>query len=206
MIKYRAVGVGKQLALFGHGGHAREVAAHIGRPITFFVDTGYPTSDNVKCIADFDPEVYAMMVSVGDPVLRQRIVESLPADTTYFTFIHPTALILDPDLVSIGTGSFVGAYSIITTDVQIGEHAILNRGVHIGHDTRIGNYFSAMAGAIVSGNCNIGDAVYLGTNSSIREFSKLDNYVKLGANSCLVENELVRAGIYGGVPAKILRK
>ena len=52
-----------KLALFGYGGHAREVACQIGKEITFFVDDQYvPTAPNVKGISTFNPEEYVMCV------------------------------------------------------------------------------------------------------------------------------------------------
>lgn len=195
----------KKLALFGYGGHAREVAAQIGKPVTFFVDKKYARGP-ILPIDEFDPTKYGMMIAVANPLDRESIEARLPKETVYFTFIHRTALILDSDLTIIGPGSFVGAYSIITTNVQVGKHAILNRAVHIGHDTRIGDFFSAMPGSIVSGNCNLGDRVYLGTNSSVIEKAKVDSDVTLGMNSCFVQKEYGVPGIYVGVPAKLLTK
>ena len=156
-----------KLALFGYGGHAREVAAQIDDDITFFVDDKY-ANDISKPISEFDPSEYMMMVAVADSRDRFDIVQKLPKETKYFTYIHPTVLIMD-DNIKIGEGSFIGAYSILTTNINIGKHAILNRGNHIGHDTIIKNYFSAMPGAIVSGNVIIHDLVYMGTNSSVKE-------------------------------------
>ena len=156
-----------KLALFGYGGHAKEVAAQIGQGVTFFVDDKY-SNEVAKPISEFDPSEYVMMVAVSDCTDRSVIVNKLPKETEYFTFIHPTALILDDEII-IGEGSFIGANSILTTNIQIGNHAILNRGNHIVHDCIIGNYFSAMPGSIVSGNVHIGNGVYLGTNSSVIE-------------------------------------
>lgn len=195
----------KKLAIFGYGGHAREVAAQIGKPVTFFVDDNRLTGNTAHNISTFDPTTHMMLVAVADPTDREKIVNRLPKNTQYFTFIHQTALILEPSMVSIGVGSFIGAYSIITTDIQIGKHAILNRACHIGHDTRIGDFFSAMPGAIVSGNCTIGDRVYLGTNSSVKERIRIDDGLILGMNSCLTINPAIPNGVYGGVPAKLLK-
>ena len=195
----------KKLAIFGYGGHAREGAAQIGKPVTFFVDTNRRFGNITQDIRTFDPTTHMMMVAVADPIDRERIVDRLPKNTQYFTFIHQTALILEPSMVSIGIGSFIGAYSIITTDIQLGKHAILNRACHIGHDTKIGDFFSAMPGAIVSGNCTIGDRVYLGTNSSVKERIRIDDGITLGMNSCLTVNPEIPNGIYGGVPAKLLK-
>ncbi len=192
-----------KLALFGHGGHAREVAAQMNLDVTFFVDDKY-ANEVSKPISTFDPEVYQMMVAVADSKDREKIVKKLPENTSYFTFVHPTALLMSKD-IEIGIGSFIGAYSILTTNITIGNHAILNRGNHIGHDSKIGDYFSAMPGAIVSGNVRISDCVYIGSNSSIKEKIIVNSEVIVGSNTTVVKNILTR-GVYVGVPAKFLKK
>lgn len=192
-----------KLALFGYGGHAREVAAQINKEVLFFVDDEY-VNEFTKPVSEFNPETHMMMVAVADSRERKRIVEKLPKETTYFTFIHPTALIMDNN-VEIGNGSFVGAYSIITTNVKIGEHSILNRGNQIGHDTVISDFFSAMPGAVVSGNVVVGDNVYMGTNSSIKEKLHICSNVTIGSNGAVVKN-LITGGVYVGVPVKFKKK
>jgi sugar O-acyltransferase (sialic acid O-acetyltransferase NeuD family) len=187
-----------KLALFGYGGHAREVAAQIDKDITFFVDNEY-ANDIAKPISEFDPSQYMMMVAVADSRDRFDIVQKLPKETQYFTFIHPTSLILSSD-IEVGEGSFIGANSIITTNIKIGKHAILNRGNHIGHDSIIGDYFSAMPGAIVSGNVKIHDLVYMGTNSSIKEKISIHSLVTIGSNAAVVKH-INFPGTYVGVPA-----
>jgi sugar O-acyltransferase (sialic acid O-acetyltransferase NeuD family) len=189
-----------KLALFGYGGHAREVAAQIDdNNITFFVDDQY-ANEVAKPISEFDPTEYMMMVAVADSRDRFDIVQKLPKETKYFTYIHPTALIMS-DTIMIGQGTFIGANSIITTNIKIGDHCILNRGNQIGHDTIIGDYFSAMPGAIVSGNVNIFDMVYMGTNSSIKEKLSIHSLVTIGSNAAIVKN-IEEPGTYVGVPAK----
>ena len=192
-----------KLALFGYGGHAREVAVQMNKPVEFFVDDEY--SNNIaKPISSFDPTTHMMMVAVADSIERKKIVERLPENTMYFTFIHPTALIMDNNVV-IGDGSFIGAYSIITTNVKIGEHSILNRGNQIGHDTVISDFFSAMPGAVVSGNVIIGEKVYMGTNSSIKEKLHISSNVTIGSNGAVVKN-IITGGVYAGVPVKFKKK
>ena len=194
-----------KLALFGYGGHAREVACQMRKKITFFVDDKYvPTVPNVKGISSFNPEEYLMKVAVGGSKERFDIVQRLPKETKYFTFVHPTVEIMD-DNIEVGEGSFIGAFSVLTTNINIGKHALLNRGNHIGHDTRIGNYFSMMPGSIVSGNVTIYDGVYMGTNSSIREKLSIHSLSTIGMNSCVVKN-IEDSGIYVGTPAIKLNK
>lgn len=191
-----------KLALYGYGGHAREVAAQIDQKITFYVDDEY-AKGVAKPISEFNPLTHYMMVAVGNSKDRFDIVQKLPKETQYFTFIHPTALIMDEN-IEIGEGSFIGAYSILTTNIRLGKHVILNRGNHIGHDCKIGDYFSAMPGAIVSGNVTIYDCVYLGTNSSIKEKTSIHSLSTIGMNSGVISN-IQEPGTYIGTPAKLIK-
>lgn len=192
-----------KLGIFGFGGHAREVRAQINKELVFFVDDKF-VNEKTLPISKFNPDEYEMMIAVADPKEREKIVRKLPFNTKFFTFIHPTALILNED-VEIGCGSFIGAYSILTTNIKIGSHSILNRGNQIGHDCRIGDYFSAMPGSIVSGNVTIGNRVYLGTNSSIIEKKYLLDDITIGANGVVVRN-IARPGTYVGCPVKLVTK
>jgi sugar O-acyltransferase (sialic acid O-acetyltransferase NeuD family) len=186
-------------ALIGYGGHAKEVMAQMGIKLTCFVDDKYVVY-GTRPLSEFDPKEYALMVAVADSKDRFDIVQKLPKETKYFTWVHPTALIMDNN-VNIGDGSFIGAYSILTTNIKIGNHAILNRNNHIGHDCVIGDYFSAMPGSIVSGNVTIHDCVYLGTNSSIKEKLSIHSLTTIGLNSGVVHN-IEESGTYGGTPTK----
>lgn len=190
-------------ALFGYGGHAREVAMQIGGEITFFVDDAY-VNDIAKPISEFDPLEYEIMVAIADPQEREKVVSRLPRFTQFFTFIHPTAIISQNFDVVIGEGSFIGANSIITTNIKIGNHAILNRANHIGHDCIIGDYLSMMPGSVISGDVNIGNNVYLGTNASIREKLSIYSLSVIGMNSCVIKH-IEESGVYVGVPAKKIK-
>ncbi len=189
----------KVKALIGAGGHAREVMMQMGCKLPCFVDDQYVNSDTLP-LSKFNPDKFIVMIAVGDSRNRYDIVSKLPQSTEYFTFIHPTALIGND--VNIGEGSFIGAYSILTTNIKLGKHSLLNRANHIGHDTTIGDYFSAMPGAIVSGNVTIHDCVYMGTNSSIKEKLSVHSSSIIGMNSCVVK-DINKTGVYVGTPAKI---
>ena len=188
-----------KLALFGYGGHAREAACQIDQEVTFFVDDEY-TNDITKPISEFNPEEYLMMVAVADSHDRKAIVDRLPKETKYFTFIHPTVQIMD-DNIEVGEGSFIGANSILTTNIKIGKHALLNRGNHIGHDCFIGDYFSAMPNAVIGGNVWVDDKVYIGSCSNIKEKIKIIANTTIGMNAAVVKN-ITESGVYVGVPTK----
>ena len=191
-----------KLALFGYGGHAREVACQIDQKVTFFVDDQY-ANDVAKPISKFNPQKYAMMVAVADSKDRFDIVKRLPKETQYFTFIHPSVQIMD-DNIEMGEGSFIGASSILTTNIKLGKHALLNRGNHIGHDCIIGDYFSMMPNAVVGGNVTIGDNAYLGSCSNIKEKINITSNVLIGMNAAVVK-DITESGTYVGVPTKKIK-
>ena len=188
-----------QKCLIGFGGHAREVMAQMEEKLLCFVDNEY-VCENSLPLSKFDPSKYLAMIAIGDSKQRKEMFDKLPSNTKYFSFIHPSAQIMNQS-VSIGEGSFIGANCILTTNIKIGKQAILNRGNHISHDCIIGDFFSAMPNSIVSGNVKIGDRVYLGANSCTREKIKICNDVTIGMNSGIIEN-INNKGIYVGTPAK----
>ncbi len=192
-------------SIIGNGGHAREVQAQMGIELFRFVSDEYWKEGDNKLLplSKFDPNKYAVMVAIANSKERENIVMNLPSNTHYFTFIHPTAQLMSND-INIGEGSFIGANSIITCNVEIGNHAILNRSNHIGHDCRIGDYFSSMPGSIISGNVNIGDRFYIGTNSSVKEKTNICSDVIIGLGSSVIRN-IEEKGTYVGTPVKKIK-
>lgn len=191
-------------AIIGAGGHAREVQSQMGTNLPMFVDDEF-ANDYILPISKIDFNEFEIMIAISDPISRKKIVENLPDNTKFFSFIHPTALLLDKETIKIGEGSFIGAYSILTTNISLGKHSLLNRGNQIGHDCIIGDYLSMMPGSIISGNCDIGDLFYCGSNSTIKEKIKIYDHIKIGMNCCVTKN-LINSGTYVGVPAKKFNK
>lgn len=193
-------------ALIGAGGFAREIKAHIGDPtMKCFVDDEY-WKENNECIfplSSFDPNKYEVIVAIGDPRARFDIIQRLPKETKYFTFIHPSAQILGND-VKIGKGSIICAGCILTTNITIGKHTHLNLQTTIGHDCEIGSYFTTAPGAKISGNCKIYDGVYVGTNASIKEKISIHSFSTIGLNAGVVKN-IEDSGTYVGTPAKKIK-
>jgi len=167
----------------------------------FFVDDEYYDGTNqlILPISTFNPEEYDVVVAIADSKARERMVKSLPKNTKYFTHIHPTAQIHGSD-VEIGEGSIVCAGSIITTNVKIGKHSHINLITTIGHDCVIGDYFTTAPGVQISGNETIGDRVYFGTRSCVKQKMNICDDVIIGMNAGVVKN-ISEPGTYVGTPA-----
>ena len=191
-------------ALIGAGGFAREIKAHIGDPtMPCFVDDRFwkQNDDYIFPLSQFDPNEYEVLVAIGNPKDRFDVVQQLPKETEYFTFIHPSAQLLGYDIL-VGKGSIICAGCILTTNIIIGDHAHLNLQTTIGHDCRIGSYFTTAPGVKVSGNCTIHDCVYVGTNASIKEKINVHSFTTIGLNAGVVKH-ITKPGVYIGTPATL---
>ncbi len=192
--------------IVGAGGFGREVYWSLN-PIerantVFFVDDEYwdGSDEKILPLSRFESDKFELVVAIADSLHRERIVNSLPKNTKYCTHIHPTAQIQGED-VTIGEGSIVCAGSIITTNVKIGKHAHINLITTIGHDCVIGDYFTTAPGVQISGNETIGNNVYFGTRSCIKQKLSVCDNVIIGMNAGVVKN-ITEPGTYVGTPAK----
>jgi sugar O-acyltransferase (sialic acid O-acetyltransferase NeuD family) len=192
-------------AIIGAGGFGREIKAAMGIPdIKFFVDDKYEDlNNNILGLSKFDPKKYIVVVAIADPLGRYEMVQKLPKETKYFTFIDPSVQIHD-DNIQIGEGSIICAGTIITTNVKIGKHAHLNLITTIGHDCEIGDYFTTAPGVQISGNEKIGNRVYFGTRSCIKQKLSVCDDVSIGMNAGVVKN-ITEPGVYVGTPAKKIK-
>jgi sugar O-acyltransferase (sialic acid O-acetyltransferase NeuD family) len=209
----------KKICIVGAGGSARETLCAlidtldktqvVADVACFMVDDEYyrePIVMGIEVIrfSQFDAALYDVVVSVGDSTNRKKIVERLPADTTYATIIHPSAII--SDWAEIGEGSIITAGVIITCNIKIGKHTQLNLNTTIAHDCVIGDFFTTAAGVRISGTCTIGDCVYFGANAAAREKINIVDNVTIGMGGIVVK-DIKEAGVYVGVPVqKIVKK
>lgn len=191
--------------IIGAGGFAREILADYmgtyGKELPMYVESKYMT-DYTHDLSTLDFDKYDVLVAIADPHVRKRIVESLPFSTKFWTYISQHSVIMSN--VNVGEGSIICAGTILTDNIYIGSHSHLNLLTTIGHDTYVGDYFTSAPGAKVSGNCTIGECVHVGTNSSIKENLSITDNVTIGLNTGVVKS-ITKEGIYGGVPAKLIK-
>lgn len=201
-------------AIIGAGGFAREVGvqAFFDRNYVYdyFVEDEYFEKDVFeiensyfkKCkihkLSMFDPEVYLAIVAIGDPTQRKRVVESMPENTAYWSFLSSDNLSFGN---YVGVGSIVCAGAIITTNVKIGKHTHININSTIGHDCVIGDYNTISPNVSISGNVITGDKVFIGSNASIREKVTICSDTVIGMNAAVLNNIQI-PNTYVGIPAK----
>lgn len=192
-----------KIAIIGNGGLSRELQAYFSEfdlDYSIYVsDEYYHDSDknNLFKLSTLDTEENAVIIAISDPIAKENIVESLPDDTEYISFIHPDSVVYS----DVGAGTIVGPKAVITTDITIGKHCLINCSVTIGHDTILGDYCTVNPGAAISGNCTLGNNVFVGANASIREKINIVGNTTIGMGAVVVNDIITPHGTYVGVPA-----
>lgn len=191
-------------ALIGAGGFAREIEVDLFSLIKF-VDSEYLNIKDclISPLSELNPDRFHVIIAIGDSQRRYKKFLTLSKDIKFFTFISKKANVLDKDTIEIGEGSAICAGAILTTNIKLGKHSQINLNSTIGHDCKIGEFFTCAPGVHISGNCTIGDRVYIGTNSSIKQGVRICNDVIIGMQSCVL-TDINEPGTYVGCPAKKL--
>ncbi len=144
-----------------------------------------------------------VICAVGNAKTRKTIIEKLgDYDINFATLIDPSVIM--SKRVLIGEGSIICAGTIITVDVRIGNHVIINLDCTLGHDDEISDYVTMYPSVNISGCCEIGERVELGTGMRIIQGLKVVSGTIVGASACVVK-DINEAGVYVGSPARRIK-
>ena len=86
-------------------------------------------------------------------------------------------------------------------DTYIGAGTVIDNLVHIAHNVVTGRHCMIIAGAEVSGSCNLADQVYIGPNACVRERLSVGRRTIVGMGAVVVK-DVDPGTVVAGVPAK----
>ncbi len=209
------------LIIIGASGFGREVAWLVERinkkckewNLIGFIDDNISIQENVingyrvlgttNNIKDY-PEAY-YVCAIGSSKVRSMIIEKVTQENPNIRF----ATLIDPtvemsDLVEIGEGTIICAHTIITVNISIGKHVIINLDCTIGHDAVLKDFVTLYPSVNVSGASNIGKAVEMGTGMQIIQGKSVRDYSVVGAGAVVVR-DLPEKCTAVGSPAKVIK-
>ena len=208
------------LVIFGAGGFGREVLlllrqlneAHPTWTLRGFYDDQTPASATIGGLpylgtaADLNAstEPLAVAVAVGSSAGRAAVVAKLTSPNLRFpAIVHPEVAWQPYQNVAVGEGTIIQKGVILMTDLRVGRFVVLNAGTIIGHDSVVEDFCSLMCHVDLSGYAHVETGCYLGTKSTIIQGRRLGAHSTLGAGAVLVHD--LPAGVTAvGVPARIL--
>lgn len=210
-----------KIAIIGAGGFGKEVAMLIeqinaAKPqwhlIGFFDDgvrkaaviNGYRNLGSVAEINQIK-ELTGVVIAIADCKIRAKLETQIHNTYIYYpTLIHPNVLIGNSEYTKVSEGCIITAGNIITVNVEIGRHVILNLGCTVGHDTLIGDYSSVMPSVNISGGVKIHTGVYIGTGAQILNHLEVGSYTIIGAGAVVTKSVPANCTAVG-IPAKPIK-
>lgn len=203
------------LVIWGCGGMAREVnhlCEQRGDRVLGFLDEraemkgrvvdDVPVLGGLEAIKSPVEKIVVLCAGVGDPGSKRKFADVTQRAGLRFSeaLRHPSVFLSHRS--SVAEGAVLCEGVVITVNVHIGAHVIVNRNATIGHDVTVGEFSTISPGVNISGNVDIGKECFIGTGASIRE------KIKIGAGSIVgggafVMDDVPANCMVAGVPATV---
>lgn len=215
------------LVIVGAGGHGRELASYVrevaevdpGITLVGFVDDRPPagpvhgvrilgTFSDLEALLHANPSVaYSYLTAVGDNPTRRRLVERLGRlgahNLTPWSLVHPRAAVGQG--VEVGPGSCLAPGCILTTDVRIGAHCVLNVNVSVSHDCVVGDFSNVNPGAALCGGVRLGTGCCIGAGATVIQNVSIGENVTVGAGAVVIR-DLPDGVCAVGVPSRLISR
>ena len=146
---------------------------------------------------------FAVLCAIGNPRVRQRLVErAIALGLDFCSIVHPSVNI--SRWVEIGPGSIICAGSTVTTHVRFGAHVTVNVGCTVSHDAVIGDYCNINPGCRIAGAVNIGAGVDLGMGAMVIQNRRIGEWSTIGAGA-VVTKDVPSHVTAVGVPCRVIK-
>lgn len=145
------------------------------------------------------------VVAIGAPRTRRAVLQKMLAlgRPSFATLVHRS--VQHSAYVEFGAGSMVTAGCVLTTQIQIHEHVIVNIGSTVGHDTVIEDFVTIAPIVAVSGNVHLQAGAEIGTGSSLKQGVRIGRGAMVGMGS-VVTKDVEDADLVMGAPARSARR
>jgi sugar O-acyltransferase (sialic acid O-acetyltransferase NeuD family) len=150
----------------------------------------------------FENKDVRFTLGLGNSYLREKLDKKFSELGGELTSLISHSALVGDYCVEFDFGVQIMPGTVVTNDVIIKRGALINLNCTIGHDSTIGMYTELSPGVHISGNCNVGDFVVIGTNATVLPKLTIGNNVIIAAGA-VVTKDVPDNCMVAGVPAVI---
>lgn len=192
------------LNLIGAGGFGQEVISmlpHCGYSLGSLYDDDLQKPNLAGSLQRIEKNSHPFLIAVGESKLRKKLFDKLSANLIFATLLHSAALLQDQASIEVGEGSIITAGCILTTNIQLGRHNIVNLNCTVGHGVRTGDFCSLMPAVNLGGEVFLEEGVYIGTGATVLPGIKIGAWSTIGAGA-VVTRDVAPGSKVKGIPAR----
>lgn len=211
----------KDLIIIGASGFGKEVAWLVERinevnptwNLIGFIDdndflhgsliNGYTVLGGIDTISSFLDAYF--VCAIGTSHIRAKVIKRIVSyypNIKFATLIDPSAQKASSTV--IGRGSIICAGNILTVNINIGQHVIINLDCTIGHSAVIADYVTLCPSVNISGDVFIDNTTEIGTGAQVIQGKHIGESSMIGAGAVIIE-DIPNGCTAVGVPAKVIK-
>ncbi len=104
---------------------------------------------------------------------------------------------------TLGEGIYIGPLTMVSANVVVGDHAMIQAYCNIGHDVRIGDYASIESYVFMGGHASVGSLATLHTKSSVIPHKSVGEGSVVGFGSVAMRNVPNYTSVFGNPAVRI---
>ncbi len=191
------------IAIYGSGGAGKEVFDLLEETPDerkkweeiLYIDDTVPSGEYWGCrrfpFEEFrkvmTPEQAKIVIAVGEPSAREMIYNRVKdAGYSLATLLHRLAF-ASPSAV-LGEGVVLQDGVRVSAEAELGANTFVNHRSMIGHNTKIGKHCQISANVMIAGCVDIGDTVFAGVSSCIRDHTTVGEHTILSMGSVVLKD------------------
>lgn len=164
---------------------------------------GLPVYPFEKLLNYFTPKEVELYIAISyvklNRVRKKLFLQAKVMGFTCANYISSKAFVWRN--VEMGENNFIFENNVIQHKVKLGNNIILWSGNHIGHQTKIEDHVYISSHCVISGFCTIGEASFIGVNSTFNDNILLGKDNIVGSGALIVKNT-ENGKLMVGTPAK----
>ncbi len=143
----------------------------------------------------------AFFLAIGDNKLREAEYNGLTNEEKLRVITVVSEKSIFAEDILIQNGCFVAPNSYIGPGTKISTGTIINTSAVVEHEVTIGQFSHVAPNSTVCGRSEIGNNVFLGAGSIVKDYVYVCDDVTIGAGGVVV-SDIKEAGTYVGCPVR----